>query len=261
MSAARELFATYSAADLNPERHAVLALPTEGAKNSHRVPIRAAADDGSAPFLPGKHRLVAKTPGLRRLLVKFPESYCHSIKEYDTAEGERTNLSLGFALYDPRDGPTPEESRVIDAMDAFAAWIRSTMVGSERIRTTVGLGPATMSEGKQRDKAESMDLWVAKPVDEATPAVPNHAATRGGGAGGEPPRPRGRYVYVKLVAPSPTVNEMFHTYWWAPNGTPLTLDAVRRMQNFRIVPFIEMEDVFCGVPVLVLLTHPLPPLP
>lgn len=243
-STARDVFFVCPAADLDPQRHAVLALPTEGGKNSHRVPIRAAADNGTTPFIPGKQRVTQSAAGLRRLLVRFPESYCHSIKEF--TEGDRVNLSLGFALFDPRSGATPEEDRVMRSIDAFTDWVRTTMVGCERIRTAVNLGPVGMSEAKQQTKADCMDLCVSRSVAESSTVHP---------VGADPPRPHGRYCYVKLTPPSPTVSDLFVTYWWSPNGSPMTLDTVRRMQNFRIEPFVEMEDVFCSVPV------PVTPLP
>lgn len=241
-AATRDVFVVCPATELDAERHAVMAVPTEGSKNGgHRVPIRAAADGAANPiFVPGTHRVAQSAGGLRRLLVKFPESYCHSIKEHAvTLEGDRANLSLGFALFDPRAGPTEEEERVMKNIDAFSDWVKSTMVGCERIRTVVGLGAANMNEAKQRMVAEHIDLCVSKPAAEPAPHH-NHNKSS------EPPRPRGRYCYVKIVPPSPTVSELFLTYWWAPNGTPMSLDTVRRMQNFRVVPFVEMEDVYCN---------------
>jgi hypothetical protein len=53
-----------------------------------------------------------------------------------------------------------------------------------------------------------------------------------------------RYCNVKVVAPAANVPEMFQTFWWTPDGRPLTLERVRAWSNFRITPFVEIEDVF-----------------
>lgn len=107
MAGARDVFFVCDASELDAEKHAVLVCPSEGGsggkRNFHRVPIRAAPADTACTNstmvdVPGGLRVAPNLGGLRRVHVKFPESYCHSIKEYDTAEGERTNLSLGFAL-------------------------------------------------------------------------------------------------------------------------------------------------------------------
>jgi hypothetical protein len=49
---------------------------------------------------------------------------------------------------------------------------------------------------------------------------------------------------VKVVPPAANVPEMFQTFWWTPDGRRLTLEQVRAWSNFRITPFVEIEDVF-----------------
>jgi hypothetical protein len=272
------MFIVRNAADLVADRDAVLVVPSEGnskqGNNFHRVPIRAAppsdvcsgSGNGNVVDVEGGLRVAPTPAGLRRLLLRFPESFCNGVKEFDTADGERQNLSLGFALFDHRVGPTAEEARVLENIDALSGRIRRTLYGCERIRTTLGFGSSKMSAVTQRTLADEMDLWISKPVTEeedtatsiTTPGH-NHSSSSGsgfnsykrayGGAGAvvavtQPPPPRSRYCYVKLVPPTPTVNEMFLTYLWTPNGRPLGLDAVRRLQKFRVVPFVELEDVF-----------------
>lgn len=247
------MFVVRAAADLDANRDAVLIVPTEGnnKQNFHRVPIRAAPDNG-APLpntvadVAGGLR-VAQTPaGLRRLLLKFPESFCHGVKEFDTTEEERQNVSLGFALFDHRAGPTAEQARVLENIDALSGRIRRTMYGCERIRTMLGFGSSKMSEDKQRTLAEEMDLWISKPINEDVPPPPvnNKRGHHAAATAAVEQRPRCRYCYVKMVPPSPNVNDMFLTYLWTPDGRPMGFDVVRRMQNFRVVPFVELEDVF-----------------
>jgi hypothetical protein len=40
------------------------------------------------------------------------------------------------------------------------------------------------------------------------------------------------------------VNQIFHTYFWTPNGQSVPLEVVAGYRNFRIKPFVEVEDVF-----------------
>jgi hypothetical protein len=121
--ACNTIFHTIPVADLIPERNrewvsrrrapvpvddVVFGLPQESTSNIkfHRVPIRASLREGPHRFAPGSQSVVKTVAGLRRLLLKFPESYCFGIREYEnpnaTVDGERFNLSLGFALYDAR---------------------------------------------------------------------------------------------------------------------------------------------------------------
>jgi hypothetical protein len=247
------MFVVRAAVDLNPERDTVLIVPTEGnnKQNFHRVPIRAAPEAG-APLpnevadVAGGLRVAPTPAGLRRLLIKFPESFCHGIKEFDNTESDRQNLSLGFALFDHRVGPTSEQARVLENIDALSGCIRRTMYGCERIRTMLGFGSSKMSEDKQRTLAEEMDLWISKPINEDTPQpITNNKRGHALAAAAVPdPRPHCRYCYVKMVPPSPSVNDMFLTYLWTPDGRPMGFETVRRMQNFKVVPFVELEDIF-----------------
>ena len=45
------------------------------------------------------------------------------------------SVSMGFALYDHRSGPTPEEARIMDNIDGLSAFLRNQMMGCEKIRT------------------------------------------------------------------------------------------------------------------------------
>jgi hypothetical protein len=255
---ARDMYVVCNAADLDGAQHAVMVHPIEGVGKQghfHRVPIRAAVDTSpgaTAAMVAVEEGLrVAPTPaGLRRLLVRFPQSFCHGIKEFDAIPGvdDRSNISMGFTLFDHRTGPTEEQARVLANIDNFSARVRRTMYGCERIRTTLGLGAANMPAAQQSIMADVMDLWVSKPVSDSPPPSVTHGNKRGGGGAvvHAVDRPRCRYCYVKVVGPSPTVNEMFLTYLWTPDGRPLSLDNVRRMQNFHVVPFVEFEDIFCN---------------
>lgn len=142
-------------------------------------------------------------------------------------------------------GPTEEESRVLRNIDDLAAHVRGTMMQCEKIRSTLKLGPATLtmeqSQANDPDKeivwhcvlADAMDLHVARPL-----AASSFNST------GEGERSRSRYCYAKLVAPDQNVHEMFHTYFWTPDGRSLPLNQVLGYRNFQVVPFVEVEDVF-----------------
>jgi hypothetical protein len=37
---------------------------------------------------------------------------------------------------------------------------------------------------------------------------------------------------------------MFQTFFWTPDGERIPFEVVQRFQNFQVVPFVEVEDVF-----------------
>lgn len=81
----------------------------------HRVPIRSAKlvteDDRRIPvqFVQNSNTVVQSTKGLRRLLLKFPQAFVHEIKSYESEGGGRSNLTMGFSLFDSRFGATEEQ--------------------------------------------------------------------------------------------------------------------------------------------------------
>jgi hypothetical protein len=140
---------------------------------------------------------------------------------------------------------------VLNAVDNFSAYVRTTLCTNEQIRTSLSLGPANMPVDKQRMAAEMLDMWIAKPLPEAeTNMMINRKRGRDnendGGIGYPERNARSRYCYSKIVPAGPTTNELFTTYWWAPNGQALSLERVRNLRNFFVVPFVEVEDVFAS---------------
>ena len=133
---------------------------------------------------------------------------------------------MGFALYDHRAGPTSEEASVQDNIDRLAMFIRRTLMKCEKMRCTLKIGAARMDPKQQEIMAEAMDLWVARP---ATP-----------GADGS----MRRFCWPKIVMPTANIPEKYHTYFWTPNGERIPIETVQRYQNFKVVPFVEVEDVF-----------------
>ena len=143
-------------------------------------------------------------------------------QDADAAAAATPSMSIGFALYDGRTGPTPDETRVMANIDALANMIATTMTRCMEIRTKVF--PNARADADPRSLADTMDLFVSRPI--------RSSATT-------------RYCNAKIVPRTEKrVNEIFHTYFWAPNGASVPLDVVRGYRNFCIKPFVEVEDVF-----------------
>lgn len=247
-------FTVVHAANLNGRQDAYLGLPVENTNKQTfwRVPIRSSMTetlDGRRvriQLLPGHDRVVQNTQGMQRLVVRFPECYVPGAKVYDGSmdsgnnnnnNNERVNITMGFALYDARNGPTPEQQRVLDNIDAFAAFLRETLYSCDKIRCALKLGPANMSPDQQRVAAEMLDVFVSRAVS----APPSSAA--GGGDNSE--RARSRYLYTKLVSPeTPNLPPIFHTYFYTRDGRPVPFETVLGWRNFHAEPLVEMEDVF-----------------
>lgn len=138
-----------------------------------------------------------------------------------------SNVTLGFSLFDSREGPTEEDERVMANMDNLSLYLKRLMFSCERIRGTLKLGAPRMDAQQIEMAAGMLDLMVAKT---AAPSVD-----------GALPR---RYCYPKVVLPSPTIPDMFHTYFWTPNGEPLQWKDIHDFQNFKMIPFVELEDIF-----------------
>ena len=234
--------------DLVPERDVLVGLPVETTNKQtfHRVPVRAAHTESASgdqrtrvQMLPGSPHVVQSCAGLPRLLLRFHSVFVPGIKVFEAAnDNDRTNLSMGFSLYDHRTGPTPDEERVLQNMDALALFLRSTMVRCDKIRRTLKLGPENMTEQQQQFAAESMDLHVVRPAVERPP----HTGGQGQNASfGTVPS---RYCYVKLVPPNPDINDVYHTYFWTEDGKRIPFETVLAFRNFRVQPFVEVEDIF-----------------
>lgn len=189
MSAQRNVFHVVDAAALNPERDVLLGLPQEGtgAKQSFlRVPIRSSVSSTAdeqrirVPLLPGCTGVTQTHTSLRRLLLHFPESFVPSIHKFENAsEGERLNYSLGFALYDSLQGPTKEQTDVMQNVDALTQWIRITMIQCDRIRGALRLGTRPASREQALMVADMMsDVFVSRPLDAKDGS--DIVATRGG---------------------------------------------------------------------------------
>lgn len=225
-----QVFHVIDAAEIDPERDVYVGLPVETVNKQtfHRLPIRSSNLDGAnerrVQLLPGSSVVVQSTQGLRRLLVRFPTCYCPRVSTHQgDGDNERTNRSLGFALYDHRSGPTPEDNRMLQSIDRLGAFIAQTMVRCERIRTTLKLGPANMPPAQQQVVVDYMNLGMARPVSDD-----KHC----------------RYCYCKIVAPDSNAPEIFHTYFWTPRGERIPLDVVENYRNFQVVPYVEVEEVF-----------------
>jgi hypothetical protein len=189
--------------------------------------------------------VVQACQGLQRLLLRFPNAFVPGIKVFEaSAEGDRTNLSMGFALYDHRVGPTPEEERVLQNIDALALFLRSNIIKCDRIRRTLKLGPDSMTAPQQQVAVEMMDLHVARPAATPMDAVGRPRALDGDGASSSGGAVPSRYCYVKLVAPDPAVSEKYHTYFWTADGRRIPFETVVAYRNFHVIPLVEPEDIF-----------------
>lgn len=271
------MFHTVAAVDLQAERDVFMGMPSETTNKQTflRVPLRSSHTESPSgdkrtrvQFVDGNKHIVQSVrsrthhgdvwasgcvQGLRRLLIRFPMCFVPGIKVFEASnENDRTNLSMGFALYDYRNGPTPEEQRVMDNIDGLAAFLRSTLVrcpcdklqpGNQRahlvlcFRRMLKLDTSNVSP---QVAAEMLDLHVARPVTDRAATVPGRTNAPGGGSAPMP----SRYCYVKLIAPDPNVNEVYHTYFWTTEGKRVPFDTVRMFRNFHVQPFVEVEDIF-----------------
>lgn len=225
-----QVFHVVDAADVDPERDVYIGLPVETVNKQtfYRLPIRSANVGGGnerrVQMLPGSSVVVQSTQGLRRLLLRFPMSYCPRITTHvGDGDNDRTNHSIGFALYDHRAGPTPDDNRLLQSIDRLGTFIAQTMVRCERIRTTLKIGPANMPPAQQQVVVDYMNLCVARPASDD-----KHC----------------RYCYSKIVSPDSNAPEIFHTYFWTPRGERIPLEVVEGYRNFQVVPYVEIEEVF-----------------
>jgi hypothetical protein len=246
------MYTVVPAVDLVPERDVFMGLPVETTNKQtfHRVPIRSACTESPSgdrrtrvQIVPGNPNVVQSCVGLQRLLVRFPSVFVPGIKVFEAGgDSDRTNLSMGFAMYDYRAGPTPEEQRVLDNVDSMALFLRTNMMRCDKIRRALKLGPDNMSVPQQQLAAEMMDLHIVRPAMErqARGHHPQQAQQQHQEAQVFP----SRYCYVKLVSPDPHVNEVYHTYFWTEDGKRIPFETVVGFRNFRVEPFVEIEDVF-----------------
>ena len=249
--AANTMFTVVAASELQAERDVLVGLPVENTTKQtfHRIPIRSSNTQSATgdrrlqvKMVASQTHVVQSIQGLQRLLIKFPTVFVPGIKVFEAnGENDRTNLSMGFALYDFRTGPTPEESRVVENLDTLAMFLRKVMVRCDRFRRILKLGD-NMTAEQQQVAAEMMDLHVVRPVQDR----PDSSSHRNSGSlfGSDERSTPARYCYVKLVAPDPNINEKYHTYFWTMDGRPLKFDQVLGFRNFQVQPFVEVEDIF-----------------
>ena len=253
MSAQHSIFQVIDVAHLDAERDVFMGLPIESTNKQtfHRVPIRSScmetADDRriTVQFVQGSKCVVQSCRSLRRLLLRFHSVFVPGIKVYTEGDdgAARTNLSMGFGMYDNRSGPTAEEEIIMKNIDGLSAFIRTTLMTCDRMRTVLKMGAANMRPEQQRMLADNMDLHIVRPVMEPpAPAGAFRAAAASGGGGED--RIRSRYCYVKIVSPEEHIPEVFHTYFWTPDGRSLPLKTVLGWRNFHAIPCVEVEDVF-----------------
>lgn len=249
--AANPMFTVVPALDLNAQRDVYVGLPVENTNKQtfHRIPIRSSCTESDTgdrrihvKFVPGSQHVVQSTQGLRRLLIKFPSVFVPGIKVFEASnDNDRTNLSMGFALFDSRVGPSPDETKVMENLDGLAAFLRNNLVQCDRIRRMLKIGGENMTSAQQQVAADMMDLHVARPVDSS---MYNRATGSTAQRSGEDRPSPARYCYVKLVAPDPAVSEKYHTFFWTVDGRALKFDTVLGFRNFQAQPFVEVEDIF-----------------
>jgi hypothetical protein len=123
--AASNVFFLRAARELDVERDVLMALPQENQKavggQFFRVPVRSSFHGGGAAlrYIPNSRHVVESAAGLKRLLLRFPESFCAGVRSYD---GDAA-LTLGFPLFNQRDGPSDDERSVVDRLDRAARFI------------------------------------------------------------------------------------------------------------------------------------------
>jgi hypothetical protein len=191
-------------------------------------------------YLPDNKSVARTAQGLKRMLIRFPDVFAMGTKIFqqqqqrgDGDSGDRSSMSLGFSLYDWRVGPTEEESRVVENIDAqgvhahmhpgpnLSMYLRLTMLRCPEIRALLKIGRDKMSPEEEKVAADMIELHVAKP-----PVEPTSAANRQRNNNGQMTPMAARYCYVKLVAPDKSVNENYHTYFWSKTGQRMSFETV-----------------------------------
>lgn len=259
----QSVFHVVKAWEIDPERDVLLAVPADNAGGPNakmgvcRIPVRSGrlvGADGQTlshvQMVPGQTHIVQRTRGLRRLLLEFPRTYTPGIRIFQQDNNSNSNnnsdgygtssMTLPFAMFDARAGPTELEQLVQSQMDHLSMFLRQQMLRCERIRAQSQGGSGgkggnhnnsnaalmMMDPEKERYAVEMMDMWVVKPAITGTDGVSR------------------RSCFPKVVPPQSNSPAIFHTYFWAPNGQPLTLATVQGFQNFQVIPFVEIEDIF-----------------
>jgi hypothetical protein len=214
------LFITKAAGDVDPARDVVLCLPytvpNPRFPGTHRIPIRSPWNEGGSAlrYVPNSRSVVVANAvyGLRRFVVMFPEGLCHGIRCFDG--GDRSNVLVSFTVVDPRRG-AGGGSAAADRMDELARFLADTCRGCSDLGTLLP-PPAPAPEG--------LVVIVRPPT----------------GADGA------RYCSAKVVTAASGAPVAMQTKWFGPNGAPVPFATVRGWQNFRVVPYVETEEIYVG---------------
>lgn len=213
-----------AAIDLVPDRDVVLCLPRPINNNNNsgvgrRIPIRAAGGgNGYIQYVPNTRFVASESAAdrLRRLVVAFPEGHCHGLRTFP--QGDGTNVLMSFAVFDPHRGPTPDQSRALARMDRLAEFLTDTLARCDVLRRAISV------EGVVTTAEPPSHLYVVRPpsADGAT-----------------------RYCSVKVTVPNNGITDAA-TKWLTPAGKPVPFDCVRDWQNFRVVPYVTIEEIYIG---------------
>lgn len=132
MATTGSVFFLREARELDVERDVLLALPPDTSANPRpggavgtffRVPIRSSwnGENGATRrYVPNSRHVLETASGLRRLLVRFPESFCSGVRSYENNDNA---LTIGFPLFAHRIGPTAAERETIDRLDRVAQFV------------------------------------------------------------------------------------------------------------------------------------------
>lgn len=219
---------------VKPEQDMYVALPIEqpvpGTKsNYHRCHIRSQNvqyDNATIQLAEGCTNVVQSSRGLSRVLLRFPQMFCPGIKAHVDDKTNKTQYTLGFALYDSRNEErTKEEEAILSAVDSLSAWLRRTFLSHKKIRKVLNMH-ADMGATEAAMAADMLDVHISRPLAEDQ---------------------KTRYVYTKLVPPAGNVPVCYHTVFWSPEGKRVPFNQVLEAGGaLTIEPLVEIEELFAS---------------
>lgn len=225
--------------DIDAARDVVLCMPAAARPGARypenvRIPVRSSWVDGRyLEYVSGSRTVVAPDAAdrLRHLILSFPDGcFTHGVRTFDNDRGATASVLLSFALYEPRsaesasaDGaatgpplpgpPPPAAAQALERLDALSAFLSAACIGCDALRRSAGLT-----------------------TDELDPTMSVVRPAHGGV----------RYCNAKVVvaAVGKGKGAAPATKFLTPNGGTVPLERVREWRNFRVAPYVDVDEIF-----------------